>query len=670
MTTTEDRDAGELHVEVDERTCISAGICAERAGRFFRLVDGVSEPAAPGAVGPDDLGAVRAAADACPTGSIKVVEAGRSGGSLLPDIREPADLLPLTADDTARLATEIRSLLVGTVARTGGHLGSNLGVVELTIALHRVFRSPEDHIVFDTGHQTYVHKLLTGRQSGFGSLRQDGGLSGYASRAESPHDLVENSHASTALAYADGLAKALHLQGRTGPAVVAVIGDGALTGGMAWEGLNNIAAAADRPVVIVVNDNGWSYLPTAGGLATHLSVLAGASRESGNLFESLGLAYLGPVDGHDVEELERAFRTARALRRPVVVHCLTRKGCGYQPAEDDDVERFHAPGPFDPATGSKAPSAGLTWTKVFGDELVAIGGERPDVVAITAAMVHPTGLAGFAEAFPGRIFDVGIAEQHAIGSAAGLAMGGLHPVVAVYATFLNRALDQLLMDVALHRLGVTVVLDRAGITGDDGPSHNGMWDMSILQVVPGLRLAAPRDGARLRSLLRESVAIPDAPTVVRYPKGALPAELPAIDSVAGLDVLARHGEPEVLMIAVGVMAQTCVEAARLLASRGIGVTVVDPRWVQPLGEAIAGLARDHRLVPVVEDGGRVGGVGDAVARLLRDSGVDTRVRTYGVDQEFIGHNKRPSILASMGLTPSALAGDIEAALAEDGEVTR
>ncbi|CAM3751241.1 1-deoxy-D-xylulose-5-phosphate synthase [Kibdelosporangium persicum] len=670
MTSTEDREARELHVEVDEQTCISSGICAQRAGRFFRLADGISEPTTREVAHPDDIDEIRDAAGACPTGSIRVITTAEPDVSLLGSIREPRDLLPLTAGQLSQLAAEIRARLVGTVARIGGHLGSNLGVVELTIALHRVFRSPEDHIVFDTGHQIYVHKLLTGRQADFGTLRQEGGLSGYASRTESPHDLVENSHASTALAYADGLAKAAQLQGRADTAVVAVIGDGALTGGMAWEGLNSIAAAAERPVIIVLNDNGWSYLPTAGGLARHLAGLTASGGGDRNLFESLGFEYYGPVDGHDVELLERTFRAARAVRRPVVVHCVTRKGSGYHPAEGDEVERFHAPGLFDPATGVKMPSAGTSWTQVFGDELVAIGADRSDVVAVTAAMVHPTGLAGFAQAFPDRTFDVGIAEQHAIGSAAGLAMGGQHPVVAVYATFLNRAFDQLLMDVALHRLGVTVVLDRAGITGDDGASHNGVWDLSILQVVPGLRIAAPRDGARLRSSLREAVTISDAPTVVRYPKGRLPADLPAITTIGGLDVLTRGDAQDVLVVAVGVMAHVCVEAARMLSTRGIGATVVDPRWVKPLDEAVAGLARTHGLVAVVEDGVRVGGVGDAVTGLLRDSGVDTRVRVHGTARDFTGHGKRPAILAAMGLTASALADDIEAVLRRDRRVVR
>ncbi|HZB33312.1 MAG TPA: 1-deoxy-D-xylulose-5-phosphate synthase [Streptosporangiaceae bacterium] len=616
---------------------------------------------------------------------------------VLEAIDNPDDLKRLDSTRLPQLAVEIRDFLVEAVSKTGGHLGPNLGVVELTIALHRVFDSPRDKILFDTGHQAYVHKLLTGRHD-FTDLKLRDGLSGYPSQAESEHDIIENSHASTALSYADGLAKAYELRGED-RAVVAVVGDGALTGGMCWEALNNIAGSA-RPVIIVVNDNGRSYSPTIGGLASHLAglrmtngyehalelikrtvprtpvvgsvvyeTLHGIKKglkdvlQPQAMFEDLGLKYVGPIDGHDEQAVEHALRKARGFGHPVIVHCITHKGFGYPPAENDEEEQYHSPGPYDPATGVQRPK-GRIWTNVFSEELVDIGAERPDVVAITAAMLHPTGLADFARHYPDRTYDVGIAEQHAVTSAAGLALGGMHPVVAIYATFLNRAFDQTLMDVALHKLPVTFVLDRAGITGNDGPSHNGMWDLSILQVVPGLRIAVPRDGARLRELLREAVAVDDGPTVLRFPKGAVAPDLAAIDTVAGMDVLARTGEPDVLIVAVGAMAGTCAEVADRLADQGIGVTLIDPRWVKPLPAGLAELAARHRLVAVVEDNGRVGAVGDAVGRLLRDSCVDgTPVRSFGIPQEFLGHAKRDMILSDIGLTPQDLARDITEAVA-------
>ncbi|MEU4327817.1 1-deoxy-D-xylulose-5-phosphate synthase [Nonomuraea dietziae] len=614
---------------------------------------------------------------------------------MLASIKGPHDVKRLAAKELPQLAQEVRDLLVDSCARNGGHLGPNLGVVELTIALHRVFDSPRDPIIWDTGHQSYVHKMLTGRSDGFDALKQEGGLSGYPSQAESPHDFVENSHASTALSYADGLAKAFKLRGERDRVAVAVIGDGALTGGMAWEALNNIAAVKDLPCVIVVNDNGRSYSPTIGGLATHLAklrvnrryedMLEFVKNKIGNvpvvydalhgfkkgvkdvlapqvMFEDLGLKYVGPIDGHDEQAVEEALRKARGFGGPVIVHALTQKGRGYAPAENHDEDQFHSPGAFDRATGVEKPK-GRIWTNVFSEELVALGKERDDLVAITAAMLHPTGLNAFAEAFPDRTYDVGIAEQHALTSAAGLALGGLHPVVAVYATFLNRAFDQLLMDVALHRLPVTVVLDRAGVTGDDGASHNGMWDLSILQVVPGLRIAVPRDGERLTELLREAVAVDDAPTVLRFPKGPVAATVEAVGRLGEMDVL-RSGEPDVLLVAVGPMAQAAMEAAVLLDAQGISATVVDPRWVKPLDDALADAAAAHKLVAVVEDNGRVGGVGDAVARLLRDHDIDVPVRTFGIPQEFLDHAKRPKILGYAGLTGQDLARDITEAVAK------
>ncbi|MBD3010326.1 MULTISPECIES: 1-deoxy-D-xylulose-5-phosphate synthase [unclassified Streptomyces] len=615
---------------------------------------------------------------------------------LLENIRGPHDLKALTADELAALAQEIREFLIDAVARTGGHLGPNLGVVELSIALHRVFDSPADRILWDTGHQSYVHKLLTGRQD-FSKLRHKGGLSGYPSRAESEHDIIENSHASTVLGWADGLAKANAVHGRTDH-VVAVIGDGALTGGMAWEALNNIAAARDRPLVIVVNDNERSYSPTIGGLANHLATLRttdgyerflawgkevlqrtpvvgqplygslhGAKKgfkdafAPQGMFEDLGLKYVGPIDGHDTEAVESALRRAKRFHGPVLVHCLTEKGRGYRPALEDEADRFHTVAAMDPLTCAPlTPSGGRSWTSVFGEEMVRIGAERPDVVALTAAMLHPVGLAGFAEAYPERVWDVGIAEQHAAVSAAGLATGGLHPVLAVYATFLNRAFDQLLMDVALHKCGVTFVLDRAGVTGTDGPSHNGMWDMSVLQVVPGLRIAAPRDADQLRAQLREAIDVDDAPTVIRFPKESVGEPIPAIDRVGGMDVL-RRGE-DVLIVAAGVMAPVALRAAELLAGRDIGCTVVDPRWVKPVDPELPGLAARHRLVAVVEDNVRTGGVGAAVAQTLRDAEVDLPVRTFGIPEAFLAHAKRGEVLADIGLTPAEIAGRIGAAL--------
>ncbi|MAY95985.1 1-deoxy-D-xylulose-5-phosphate synthase [uncultured Nocardioides sp.] len=619
---------------------------------------------------------------------------------VLESVTGPRDLQGLSDDDLTLLASEIRDLLIRTVATNSGHLGPNLGVVELTLAVHRVFDSPRDRIVFDTGHQSYVHKLLTGRVEAFGTLRREGGLSGYPSQEESEHDIVENSHASTALSYADGLAKAYRIRGEDRHAV-AIIGDGALTGGMAWEALNNIAIAKDSRLVIVVNDNGRSYTPTIGGLATALSSLRTDPRyehvldavkkrlnavpgvgpaaydalhamKKGlkdalapqGLFEDLGLKYVGPVDGHDRAAMETALTQAKRFGGPVIVHALTRKGYGYDPAERHEADQFHAPGPFDVQTGAEKPK-GRIWTDHFSEAMVDLGHRRKDVVAITAAMMHPVGLDAFERHFPERTFDVGIAEQHAATSAAGLAMGGLHPVVAVYATFLNRAFDQVLMDCALHRCGVTFVLDRSGVTGDDGASHNGMWDMSILQVVPGLRLAAPRDTTRLRELLDEAVLVDDAPTVVRFPKGAPPADIEAVDRVGGCDVLVRSGAKDVLVVAVGSMATTAVDVAERLTAQGIGVTVVDPRWVKPVDPALIDLARAHRLVVSVEDNGVQGGCGASLLQALVAADVRTPVRLHGIPQEFLGHAKRDVILDRVGLTAQHLARGIVEAMADE-----
>lgn len=623
---------------------------------------------------------------------------------LLTRIKGPRDLDRLSQEELLQLAAEIRSFLVDAVSKTGGHLGPNLGVVELTIALHRVFDSPKDKVLFDTGHQSYVHKLLTGRQD-FGNLRSKGGLSGYPSRAESDHDVIENSHASTVLGWADGLAKANEVLGREDHHVAAVIGDGALTGGMAWEALNNIAAAKDRPLVIVVNDNERSYGPTIGGLANHLATLRttdgyerflargkdllertpvvgrplyetlhGAKKglkdfiAPQGMFEDLGLKYIGPINGHDVEALESALQRAKRFSGPVIVHCLTQKGRGYEPAEQDEADRFHGIGPIHPDTGLPVSTDAASWTSVFADEMVKLGKERKDIVAITAAMLQPVGLKRFADAYPDRIFDVGIAEQHAATSAAGLATGGAHPVFAVYATFLNRAFDQVLMDVALHKCGVTFVLDRAGVTGSDGASHNGMWDMSIMQVVPGLRLAAPRDAEQLRAQLREAVEVNDAPTVVRYSKGVVGLAVPAVGRIGGMDVLRTPApevtRPDVLIVSVGALAPMCLEIADLLDKQGISSTVVDPRWVKPVDEALAPLADAHRVVVTVEDNGRTGGVGSAVSQALRDAGVDVPLRDFGIPQRFLDHASRKEVMAEIGLTAPDIARQVTGLVAK------
>ena len=629
--------------------------------------------------------------------------------AILPGITSPADVRALHGPQLDQLALEIRQFLVQSVSRTGGHLGPNLGVVELTLAMHRVFESPHDTMVFDTGHQSYVHKMLTGRAD-FSALRQRGGLSGYPSRTESEHDVVENSHASTALSWADGIAKAYALRGDPRH-VVAVIGDGALTGGMAWEALNNIAAGQDRRLVMIVNDNGRSYDPTIGGLAHHLdtlrttrsyeNVLAWGKRtlnRSGppgrlaydalhglkkgikdvvapqGMFEDLGLKYIGPVHGHDVAAVEHALRRAKAFGGPVIVHVITEKGRGYVPAEQDVADRFHAVGRIHPETGLPVAPSRFGWTSVFADEMVRIGRRRPDVVAITAAMLQPVGLAPFAAEFPSRVFDVGIAEQHAVTSAAGMAFAGLHPVVAVYATFLNRAFDQVLMDVALHRAGVTFVLDRAGLTGDDGASHNGMWDMAILRVVPGLHLAAPRDEQTLRSALRTAMDIDDAPSVVRFPKGPLPDELPALDTVDGVDVLARFeghagvpvtegsgaGSPvrSVLLVGVGPMAQTAVDAGALLAEEGLAVTVVDPVWVLPVRPALVKLAGEHDRVVVLEDGLIEGGVGALLAQRCAEAGLVVPLQPVGIPLGFLDHATRGQLVESLRLRPEDIAHDV------------
>ncbi|BBX87820.1 1-deoxy-D-xylulose-5-phosphate synthase [Mycolicibacterium aubagnense] len=630
---------------------------------------------------------------------------------MLEQVRGPADLAHLSQPQLTELAAEIREFLVHKVAATGGHLGPNLGVVELTLALHRVFDSPHDPIIFDTGHQAYVHKMLTGRCPDFDTLRMKGGLSGYPSRAESEHDWVESSHASTALSYADGLAKAFELSGYRNRHVVAVVGDGALTGGMCWEALNNIAAA-NRPIVIVVNDNGRSYAPTIGGLADHFAALRlqpgyEKALERGKhalrgvpvvgefcyqcvhsikagikdalapqaLFTDLGLKYVGPIDGHDEHAVEAALRHARGFNAPVIVHVVTRKGMGYSHAENDEAEQMHSTGIIDPHTGRSTAESVLGWTSVFSEELIKQATKRRDIVAITAAMPGPTGLSAFRQRFPDRFFDVGIAEQHAMTSAAGLAMGGTHPVVAIYSTFLNRAFDQIMMDVALHKLPVTVVLDRAGVTGNDGASHNGVWDMSMLGIVPGIKVAAPRDAARLREELGEALAVTDGPTAVRFPKGAVGDDIPAVRRQHGVDILTEPADglsDDVLVVAVGAFARMALVVADRLRKQGIGVTVVDPRWVLPVPATIADLARAHKLVVTLEDNGVAGGIGSAVSASLRRAEIDVPCRDVGVPQEFQEHATRSEVLMSLGLTDQDIARQVTgwvAALGSSVEIT-
>ena len=621
--------------------------------------------------------------------------------ALLDSINGPADLRSLRPDQLPQLAQEIRDFLVTSVTRTGGHLGPNLGVVELTIALHRVFDSPRDTIVWDTGHQSYVHKLLTGRRD-FDKLRSKGGLSGYPSRAESSHDVVENSHASTALSWADGIAKARRLRGESDRHTVAVIGDGALTGGMAWEALNNIAAEKDLPLVIVVNDNARSYAPTKGGLADHLAtlrtkrayenvldfgktalsrtpVVGGAMYEAVHglkkglkdvlspqgMFEDLGLKYVGPVDGHEEQSVEHALRKAKAFGGPVIVHVITKKGKGYGLARANEADRFHAVDRINPETGLPLQVKGRIWTDEFSDAIVRVGQARPEVVAITAAMLIPVGLEEFARRFPDRVFDVGIAEQHAFTMAAGLAYAGLHPVVCVYATFLNRAFDQLLMDCAMHGAGVTVILDRAGVTGTDGASHNGMWDMTITGLMPGVRVCAPRDAAELDRALGEAVAVADSPTVIRFSKQNPPAPLAAVREVGSVDVL-RDPEPgqqvDLLIVGVGEMATTAMAVAEKLAGSGLGVQVVDPRWCLPVSSDLVGVAADAKAVAVIEDNLVVGGVGSQVTQALREAGLGMPCQLYGIPKRFLGHASRGEVLEEIGLTPEAIADRITATM--------
>ena len=614
---------------------------------------------------------------------------------MIESIKSPADIKGLSNEALIELAAQIRSFLIEKVSKSGGHLGPNLGVVELTMAIHRTFDSPRDVILFDTGHQSYVHKILTGRSHQFDSLRRRGGIAGYPNRGESEHDVIENSHASTALSWGDGISRGFWLTGQKDRSVVVVVGDGALTGGMSWEALNNIAAAKERNLILVVNDNERSYSPTIGGVATYLSTLRltqGYERfldwgkevlhktpvvgtpiyetlhgmKKGikdiiapqGMFEDLGLKYLGPIDGHDFVALEKALMQAKQFGEPVLLHVITEKGRGHKPAIADEAEKFHAVGVVDPLTGQSLAKSALSWTKVFSEELVEIGREREDIVAITAAMLGPTGLDKFADAYPERTIDVGIAEQHAVTSAAGMAFAGLHPVVAIYSTFLNRAFDQLLLDVALHKAGVTFVLDRAGITGDDGPSHHGIWDLALTGIVPSLCLAAPRDGARLKEVLREAVNISDAPSVIRFPKGAVSADIPAFERRDGIDVLYRGESADVLLISVGAMATMAVEAASQAYREGVGVTVIDPRWVKPLPSSLITLADRYKSVVVVEDGVSHGGIASALSEMFRAAGLNTPIHSIGVPLTFIEHSSRAEILSDLGMTAQNIAREI------------
>jgi 1-deoxy-D-xylulose-5-phosphate synthase len=614
---------------------------------------------------------------------------------MLESIKSPADIKALDSAQLIALSEEIRHFLIEKVSKTGGHLGPNLGVVELTLAIHRVFNSPSDVVLFDTGHQSYVHKILTGRAADFDGLRQRGGIAGYPNRSESEHDVIENSHASTALSWGDGISYGFAQTGQSDRHVVVVVGDGALTGGMSWEALNNIAATEVRNLVIIVNDNERSYSPTIGGLATYLSTLrvtrgyerfldwgkdvlhktpvVGApiyetlhGMKKGikdivapqGMFEDLGLKYMGPIDGHDIAAMEKALQKAKAFGEPVLIHAITEKGRGHKPAMDDEAEKFHAVGVVDPATGASLSKSVTSWTKVFSEELIEIAREREDIVAITAAMLGPTGLAAFEKEFPGRTIDVGIAEQHAVTSAAGMAFAGLHPVVAIYSTFLNRAFDQLLLDVALHKAGVTFVLDRAGVTGDDGPSHHGIWDLALTGIVPTMHVAAPRDAARLRETLREAVDISNAPSMVRYPKGAVQIDIPAFERRDGIDVLYRGESADVLLVSIGSMAAIAVEAASMAYREGVGVTVIDPRWVKPLPTSLITMSQRYKSVVVLEDGIKHGGIASSISEMFREAGLATPIHSIGVPLEFIEHSKRSEILNDLGITAQNISRSI------------
>jgi 1-deoxy-D-xylulose-5-phosphate synthase len=568
------------------------------------------------------------------------------------------------------LSADIRQFLVESVGATGGHLGSNLGVVELTLAIHRVFDSPRHAVVWDTGHQAYVHKLVTGRAGAFPRLRQAGGLSGYPNRAESAHDLVENSHASTSLSYAYGLARARQLQGDHQP-VVAVIGDGALTGGLAYEALNNIGTYR-TPVVVILNDNGRSYAPTV----TRLSDAGPRSMSrppAAAFFEALGLTYRGPVDGHDIEKMEQELESLAAGPLPAVLHVHTDKGRGYGPAEDDDDKRLHDIGPFDPSTGIPTQPGGATYTQAFTSALLDEAEIHPELVALTAAMPGPTGLSAFRDRYPDRFFDVGIAEQHAVTTAAGMAMGGLRPVVAIYSTFLNRAWDQIYHDVGLHRLPVIFCIDRAGITGDDGPSHHGLLDLALLSKVPGMTVLAPSSYEEVPAMLHQALAITSGPVAIRWPKGAAHRAATCPDSGlaagGGLTATRLRSGTDVCLLGVGKLVAACQQAADLLAEAGIDATVWDVRVVSPLDPAMIDDAGRHRLVLTAEDGVVEGGVGSTVSGALARSARTARpprAVACGVPLTYLPHGRADDILAELGLDGAGLCATVLQTLESEG----
>ncbi|MDP9405581.1 MAG: 1-deoxy-D-xylulose-5-phosphate synthase, partial [Actinomycetota bacterium] len=605
---------------------------------------------------------------------------------LLDQITSPRDLRSLDAAQLAALAQEVRTFIVQAVSRGGGHLGSNLGAVELTFALHRVFDSPRDVILWDTGHQAYVHKIVTGRRDRFDTLKQADGLSGYPSRAESEHDWVENSHASTILSYAHGLATAFATrdEDRT---VVAVVGDGAMTGGMAYEALNNLGHSGRR-VVIVLNDNGRSYAPTVSRLSENLAMLrlhpawVSASRrieqtvrevpgvgelavqawqgtkaafremiEPPTFFEALGVRYTGPIDGHDVGKLEQALTHAAAYDGPIVVHVHTQKGRGYEPAELDVEKCLHDISAFDPETGLPRPGGETTtYTQVFSDTMVALAERCPQLVAITAAMPGSTGLLPLAERYPDRVVDVGIAEQHAVTAAAGMAMGGLRPVVAVYSTFFTRAFDQANLDVGLHGQPVVFALDRAGITGDDGASHHGVLDLALCLRIPGMTVFAPSSDRELAQMLADAVTL-DGPAVVRFPKGTA-REAGADEVGSGLSARRIREGADVCLLAVGKMVEAAEEAAEHLAAEGVAATVWDVRVVKPLDPHMLADAARYPLVVTVEDGVRLGGAGSAIAdaiAALDERRAAPRFLLLGTPDAYIPQAKPARILTNLGL---------------------
>jgi len=612
--------------------------------------------------------------------------------NLLARVTGPADLRELDHDQLTQLASEIRSFMVDAISRTGGHLSPNLGVVELTLALHRVFDSPTDRIIWDVGHQAYVHKLVTGRQHEFETLRQYRGMTGYPSRVESEHDFVENSHASTSLSYALGMALAKQRSGDHSY-TVAVIGDGALTGGMAYEALNHIAVLQPPKLIIVVNDNGRSYAPTVGGIAAlgHLrfdpryewtkktigkllrsipAIGEGADElahrlkesvkqliEPGTVFDALGLKYSGVVDGHDIDLIEETLEHAKSFDEPSVVHIVTEKGRGYEPALNNEEDKLHGVGAFDIESGRPAKSE-LRLTNVAGQALLHAARCREDLVAISAAMISPTGLSAMAEEFPDRVIDTGIAEQHAVTLAAGLAMAGMRPVVAIYSSFLQRAFDQIVTDVAMHNLPVVFMIDRAGITGPDGASHHGAFDLSYLRMIPNLTVGAPADADELCGMLETAWDF-GGPIAVRFPKGAassVPA-LPVAPVEVGVGDVIQDGE-DVLLLALGSMVEPAVKAAGMLAQQGISCGIVNARWVKPLDERLAEWAAQYPHVITLEDNAVAGGFGAAVLEELSRHGLAGRVSLLGLPDRFLPSGSPSDVQADVELDPESITGRV------------